>query len=220
LKNLASANVVLLARNLNPSVFSQLWLVREGIVGEKDFAEDCVFTPIAARVLTPDFQLLALPDRLQFALTHRSKNDSKLITDRVTNIVQKLEHTPYTAIGANFHWHVAPDAPGHFVEFMRGLFVRPEIPLYDEFSANDARFGAYMSKDIFEVRLKLDIRPMRPARVEKGAEVAEFLRFHFNYHLDLTYGKPIDQILDFIRKWDVMKSKSEEIVSATLNRNS
>lgn len=74
-----------------------------------------------------------------------------------------------------------------------------------------------MSKDIFGARLKLDIKPIHPVREEKDAEAAESLRFNFNYHLDLVYGEHIDQMLEFLKKWDLMKNKSEEIVSAALS---
>jgi len=217
LKTLISADVVIVARNLNPSIFSQLWLVREEIVGEEDFAENCIYSPMLTQVFTPYFQLLVLPEKLQIALTDKSIDDPKLVIDKVISIIRKLPHTPYTAIGANFHWMVAPDAPEDFIGFMRDLFVKPGTPLYDKFSESNARFGAYMSKDIFGARLKLDIKPIHPIREEKSAGVAESLRFNFNYHLDLEYGEHIDQMLEFLEKWDLMRRKSEEIVSAALS---
>ena len=223
MKNLLSANIVIIANNLNPSIFSQLWLVKEGIVDEKDFAENCVFTPVAAQVFTPDFQLLVLPDRLQFGLTDESKDNSELIKDKVTNIVQKLPHTPYIAIGANLHWKVAPDVPEQFIDFMRNLFMKPQTPLYNEFSGDDARLGSYMSKKIFGTRLKLEIKPVNPAQIKKNADTAEFLQFHFNYNLDLTYGdsaNKIDKIVGFLSKWDQMREESEKIVFAALSNDS
>jgi len=223
MKNLLSANIVIVANNLNPSVFSQLWLVKEGIVDEKDFAENCVFASVATQVFTPDFQLLVIPDRLQFGLTDESKDNSELIRSKVASIVQKLPHNPYIAIGANFHWKVAPDVSEQFVGFMRNLFMKPQTPLYSNFSEDDARFGSYMSKDIFGTRLKLEIKPIDPAQIKNNVETAEFLRFHFNYSLDLTYGdsvNKIDKILDFLSKWDQMRDESERIVLAALRNGS
>ena len=213
MENLVSANVVIVARDLNPSIFSKLWLVREGIVREEDFLKNYIHSPMVTQVPTPDFQLLVLPEKLQIVLTDKSMDNSKPVIDKIIEIIQKLPHTPYTAIGTNFHWIVSHDTPEDFVGFMRNLFMKPGIPLYDEFSESNARFGAYMSKDIFGARLKLDIKPMRD---EKNAQTPELLQFNFNYHL-AVHGEHIDQMSGFLEKWKLMKDKSEEIVSIALS---
>ena len=213
LKKLISANIVIVAKNLNPSIFSQLWLVEEGIVGKGEFGDNCVFTPLFTQIFTPTFQLHVLPERLQIVLIDKSLEEPTPIMEKISMLVQKLPHTPYIAIGANFLWFVAPDEPADPVEFMRKLFMRPEIPLYNRFSSEDARFGAYMSRNVFGVRLQLDIKPHRE---EKSGSVEEYLRFNFNYHLDLAHGDQVTQILGFLDNWSKMKQEADETASDAL----
>ena len=214
MKKLASANIVIVAKNLNPSIFSQLWLVEEGIVGKDDFIrENCVFAPMVTQVLTPGFQLHVLPERLQVIFIDESLEEPNPVIEKIINLVQKLPHTPYVAIGANFLWFVAPESPTDPVEFMRKVFVKPEMPLYERFSSEDARFGTYMSKDVFGVRMKLDIKPHRE---EKKGNVDEYLRFNFNFHLALEHGEHVEQILGFLGNWGKMVQETQETVSDAL----
>jgi hypothetical protein len=220
LEKLILENVVVIARNLNPSLFSQLWLVKQKIVNEEDFAPNCTFSQFFTQVFTPDFQLLVVPDRLQFTLTEKSKDNTEFIKEKVGTIIRNIPHTPYRAIGTNFHWLVAPDPPTDFIEFMHKLFVKHGIPIYDQFLESDARFGAYLSKDIFGARLRLDIKPVKPASSEKFEKVSESLQLIFNYQLDLAEGVGIiDTMLAFLDQWNQMKSYSEKLVSIVLEDN-
>jgi hypothetical protein len=219
LEKLILENVVVIARNLNPSLFSQLWLVKQKIVNEEDFAPNCTFSQFFTQVFTPDFQLLVVPDRLQFTLTEKSKDNTEFIKEKVGTIIRNIPHTPYKAVGTNFNWFVVPDPPVDFVEFMHKLFVKQEIPIYDQFSESDARFGAYLSKDIFGARLRLDIKPVRPTDPEKYNNVNEMLQLVFNYQLDLAEGvRIIDTMLEFLDQWNQMKNYSEKLVSIVLRR--
>jgi hypothetical protein len=213
LKKLASANIVIVAKNLNPSIFSQLWLVEEGIIGKDEFGENCVFAPMVTQVFAPGFQLHVLPERLQVMFIDESLEKPDPVIGKVIKIAQKLPHIPYVAIGANFLWFAAPESPTDPVEFMRKVFVKPEMPLYRRFSSEDARFGTYMSKDIFGARMKLDIKPHRE---EKNGNVDEYLRFSFNFHLGLEHGDHVDQILRFLRNWGKMIKETHETVSDAL----
>jgi len=217
LKEQISENVVIVAKNLNPSLFSQLWLIKQGIVSEEGLMGNCVFTPFVTQVFTTDFQLFVVPEQLQFTLSDKSKDNSELIKDKLGSIIQKIPHTPYVAIGTNFHWKVAPDLPTGFVEFMRNLFMKQSIPLYSQFSESDARFGAYLSKDIFGSRLKLNVTPVRTIKGGKQNGSDEFFQFAFNYHLDLVdTEQAVDKMLEFLEKWNAMKRYSEDILSIVL----
>ena len=217
LKNLVSENVVIVANNLNPSLFSQLWLVRQGIADEEDFAPNCVFSQFVNQVFTPDFQLFVVPERLQFTLTDRSRGNSELVRNKLGCIMQKIPHTPYRAIGTNFHWLVAPDSPRDFVNFMRDLFVKERVPIYEEFSEKNARFGAYLSKDVFGTRLRLNIKPVKSTPKAETDKIHESLQLAFNFHLDLEDGeKIIDSMIKFLGEWDRMSSYSEELASIVL----
>ena len=216
MKKLISANIVIVANNMNPSIFSSLWLVKEGILNEKDFVNDYVYTPMATSIPTPDFKLDVFPERLQIAFTDRSLDSPKLVTTAVDKIIHKLPHTPYVAIGANIHWIGAPDPHTAFVTFTRNLFVKPDIPLYDKFSDTNARFGGYMSKVFLGARMKVDIKPRLGGPED---EVEEFLNFTFNYHLPLEDGRQIEQMQEFLGNWEALRSESESVVHSVLDED-
>lgn len=209
MRTLVSANIVIVARNLNPSIFSSLWLVEEEIAKKEDFVEDPICTPMATCAVTSGFRLDVFPERLQIAFTNESLDNPKLAIKPLGDIVHKLQHTPYVAIGANIRWNICPDNPDEFIGLMRKLFAKSDLPLYAEFAGEDARFGGYLSKNFLGVRMKVDVKPMK--------EESEFLRFSFNYHLDLEHGKHMDQMEDFLDNWPRMRSKSEAIATSALS---
>src|SRR5262249_55230541 len=65
-RELVGSSVVIVARNFNPSVTSQLWLARNGVVEEGDFLPGCIFTDLLVQVRTRRFSLLFTPEQLQF----------------------------------------------------------------------------------------------------------------------------------------------------------
>src|SRR5207248_54900 len=97
------------ARQLNPSVFNQLWLVRNELVGEGELEPGWVFTEPLVQVRTRQFVLLVVPEQLQFVPLIEGEAVEHLIMDKVGRIVTRLPHTPYTAIGFNFVWHMVPE---------------------------------------------------------------------------------------------------------------
>lgn len=218
MKKLVIENVVIAASNLNPSLFSQMWLVRQGIIDENDILLNQIFTQFVTQISIPDFSLFVVPEQLQFTLTEKSKDNSELIKNKVSDIIKKIPHTPYKAIGTNFHWLVAPDVSLDFAEFTRKLFAKQDAPLYDKFSESNAKFGAYLSKDIFGSRLRLNIKPVKSIGKKKLEDASELLELVFNYHLDLTIDEDdtIDRMLKFLGQWDDMKIYSEEIASTVL----
>lgn len=59
-------NVVLAATNLNPSIFSLLWLTKQKIFSEADIqAEGSIFAPFTVNVVASGLNLTVIPDRLQ-----------------------------------------------------------------------------------------------------------------------------------------------------------
>ncbi|MHB1034642.1 MAG: hypothetical protein ACYC35_08865 [Pirellulales bacterium] len=206
---LRHANVVIAARQFNPTIFSQLWLVRHGIAEEGDFQGESVFTPAFVQVRAPHFVLLVLPEQLQFAPLPPEEKQGSLVLDKIGQIIQLLPETPYVAVGLNFNWHVAIDA-SHFAAFSRALFFR-ENPLFNQFNEDGARFGGYLSKDVFDARLKLDVKPVR---VETSEGVVDQLLFAFNFHKDVGKEHPETEIQQFLKRWDEAHEASAATVKA------
>src|SRR5437899_1423114 len=99
---LVGSNAVVVARQFNPSVLSQIWLVETGILQTTDFGGEFAFTPLFSQVTTKDFTLLVIPERLQFVPTVDENRQRAFIIEKVGAIVKALPHTPYTAMGMNF----------------------------------------------------------------------------------------------------------------------
>lgn len=66
---LASGNVVITAEQFDPTIVSQIWLAKTGLVKEDEFAQGCIFADTVAQVRAREFELLVIPDRAQFVPT-------------------------------------------------------------------------------------------------------------------------------------------------------
>src|SRR3954452_10956137 len=102
---LAGSNVIIAARQFNPTVFSQLWLVRNELLAEEDFGPGYLFSEAVVQMATPQFLMLVVPSQLQFSPTDQVEDQQALIRGKVGRIVERLPHTPYVAVGLNFVWH-------------------------------------------------------------------------------------------------------------------
>ena len=204
---ITNKNVVIVAHQFNPSIVNQLWLVKNGILSENDFDINCVFTPVISQTQAHEFTLLILPEQLQFAPKLEVKNDDALVFSKVGRIIEKLPHTPFSAAGLNFIWHIsAPEK--NMGDFTKSLFWRDNA-LFREFDYEDARFGAYLSKNVLGSRLKLDIKPVFRTDDSKRIEI---LQFAFNYHVDLLGEKKVNDILELLKQWNDAKNLSERII--------
>src|SRR5207253_8065118 len=99
---LLGQNVVVTANQFNPSIVTQFWLVKEGVASENEFEGSCIFTEGVSQVQTKTFQLVVVPQMLQFTPSPDAEKQGDLASAKVGKIVRALPHTPYTAIGLNF----------------------------------------------------------------------------------------------------------------------
>jgi hypothetical protein len=219
---LLAENVVITANKFNPSVLTQVWLVRNGILAEEDLGPSSFF-PMAVQVQTPRFMLLAVPDFIQYAPVTPG-SDGDLILRTMGGIARALPHTPFTGIGMNFVWTETPGID--IAELTRRLFFRADSPVFSPFDTEDAHFGGYMSKDFRGVRMKLDIKPTIWRKLDPKTEtpqgVEPRLQFSFNFHKDLTpddsTGNTPAEIESILRLWDAAKQESERIVSEGMRK--
>jgi len=206
----AGASLVIAAHHFNPSVFSQLWLVRNNVAGEGEFRPGCLFSDQAVNVEAESFALLVVPPQLQFVPKGPPEGQGDLVRAKVGTIVRALPHTPYSAVGVNFIWHLTPD-DGNIPAATRALFYVSGRRLWREFDREDARFGAYLSKDIFGCRLKLDVKPVIKHAAGTKSEV---LQFAFNFHSDVPQegNRVVEAIEGHLAKWDEAKAEATRIV--------
>ena len=202
------ANVVVAAEKFNPSILTEFWLIKHKVMAEDAKTGNWIFSPMMVSVSTHEFAILAVPDRLQFTLTNPAGDAQNLVEEKVGRIVDLLPHTPYRGLGFNFAWIATPKDLNGFVDRLRQMFMKEGCPPYDEFATPDARFGAYLSKDIFEFRMRLDIKPVK--RLQDGAQL-EALVYNFNFHKDLQTDLVQDQISDALCRWTAIKDISRQV---------
>jgi hypothetical protein len=206
---LVGSNVVIVARYFNPSVFSQLWLVRNGVVEEDGFLGGCLFSDEVVKVETRDFGLLVIPPQLQFQPRVASDREADLVASKVGSMVRTLLHTPYAAVGLNFAWHVWSEGEG-LHGLSRSLFLCPSGPFAESFGqAEDALFGGYFSKDTLGCRLRLDVKPLEV--VSDGRATGRLL-FSFNYQLDTPQDAPVPAIERQLQRWQQAKTASASLI--------
>ncbi|KHE93932.1 MAG: hypothetical protein K8F52_04970 [Candidatus Scalindua rubra] len=209
MNELILSNVVVIAENLNPSIFRETWLVKEGIFTEDEIGPESFFSSVSVNVLTPSIELLVVPDRLQLILKTSERQD-ETIKKILGTVVAELPHTPYKALGFNFHWVFTPLDQSKFPKVTQEMFLSEKNPLRNIFNTEDARFGIYLSKDELDMRLKLDVKPIKGAGENIGKEA---LKFHFNFDKHINNPeKTTEIILETIDKWSAAKKASENII--------
>ena len=208
--SLKGANVVIAAKQLNPTIFDQIWLVDNEVATRDDFrgGMPCVTTQAFAQFVLPSFTLCVVPEQMQFAPNDLNQANGKLVAEKLGRIVRLLPQTPYVAAGLNFIWQFTPDAD-RFAEVCRSLFFQRN-PLFSEFDSPDARFGGYLSTNKLGARLRLDVRPIRLGATEQETEA---LQFTFNYNCDLPRSaEAVQPIIALLDRWDAALEHSALIV--------
>lgn len=186
----SDATVVLVANSFNVPIFNQIWLYKNGIILENEFGGNSLFTPAAANIVTENFELLVLAERIQLKIL-KLERAAEIIQRVAVNIVEQLPHTPYAALGINFGFLIATEDESRFLEATKRIFLCDQHPLHDEFNEGNSLYGGYLSKDIFDARLKLHMTPTK--KVGKPS-----LLLNFNVHKETTNAGEITQML---RNW-------------------
>jgi hypothetical protein len=198
-RELVGSSVVVVAQNFNPSVTSQLWLVRNGVVPEGEFLPGCIFTDVLVQVRTRRFSLLFTPEQFQFVPTPGEDDIHALMQETIGRVIETLPHTPYRALGLNFTWHLFHEG-GDIAALSRQLFFVPERPLFRDFDVPDASFGSYLSRNLLGFRLKLDVKPVAVTPPGNGPE--QRLQLLYNFHVDLPEGeRVVASLQEHLRRW-------------------
>ena len=203
------SNIVVVAENLNPSIFRETWLVKEGVFTEDEIVPESFFSSVSVNVVTPSVELLIVPERLQLTLKTDEKQD-EIVKRVLGNIVKVLPHTPYRAVGINFHWILELSDQSKLPKVTQEMFLSEENPLRNIFDTEDTVVGVYLSKDELEMRLKLNVKPIKGSGINVGKEA---LQFNFNFDKSINNAeKATGIVLETIDKWLAAKAISENIV--------
>lgn len=205
----AGSVAVIVANQFNPSIMKQGWLMKVGVLGEDDLMDEgSIFSDKIVQIRSHFFHMLVLPEQMQFVPAVVPEQEQDLLIDKVGTIVRELPHTPYSALGLNFNWHLSP-SDGDIGRLTRELFTTPDRPLYRRFGGGDARFGAYLSKDFGNFRLKLDVKPVH-GTIDGKTDYR--LLFAFNFHSDIRDGA--EQIVERLGHWNEVRQEAKEILEA------
>lgn len=206
---LVNYTAVVAAANLNPTIFTQSWLTKFGIFNEKDFQnQGTLFTPLAVNATGEGFTLMVVPERIQIGFRSSdvaTRSGQTILRRSIGKIVKELPHTPFLAVGFNFDWLLVPANPKEIAKIEREFFISESNPLAKEFSAQNAHFGCYLSRDFNWARLKLDIKPVTLKEREPA------LQMTFNYHLDLQGEDKDKSVCSFLENWDEACELSEKL---------
>jgi len=214
----AFAGIVLTAQSFNPSIFTETWLDKNGVLAASSLEGIRVFSPEVAQFQTKECQVLVIPPKMQITFPiHRVEGDFEVQRNIAVRTIEVLPHTPYQALGLNFDFFVSFPAEKDFNAYNRALLGSGDYQLLQEFSSADAKFGRYFSKDHGPARLKLDIKP-----VKGGPQNKDLLQFSFNFHHDvaqLDLAERAKRLIEFIRGWSSLREYSERLVKmgTTLN---
>lgn len=192
MKEITQSTCVVVARELNVSIFQQLWLVENNIIDKDDFVIP-FFSPAAVEVKTKNFTFFAVPDRLQITVNSNIENAGNIYAKTAARIVEILPHTPIVGMGVNFNVMIKPTEQSKVHELSKKAFWSAENPLTYPGDESNPLFGFYMSANVEKARLKLDVKP-----IVLGEEKAFLMSF--NFHHDLGDDKP-NEIKDAISKF-------------------
>jgi hypothetical protein len=212
-------SVVLVANEINLSIFKPMWLGKTNILRPDELAGDCVISPGVVQIPTAQFNLLILPNQLQLAFAEM--DDAVVIEplNRVLGgILQNLPHTPFLGMGINFDFFVGPKDLDKFADWSKDLFASRSALAVCENPTDKLRFGSYFSLDFAGMRLKINAKPIKgavaaPKVVEQLQTATEWMHFNFNFHLDLNPVAPAQNALETLAKWSLVAAKTRSIIA-------
>lgn len=172
--SLSHANIVVLARNFNPSIVSKDWLWKKQIIRES--ASNFVFTAPFVRLDGPSFAFALDESRLQLTLRDPAGGLTKL-PQAARRFIKALPETPYTALGFNFRF--ALPVPNLSLETIIAVDVSRVRRLFGQ----DYELGVRVAFPFEDFAVRAEIPAAVPSKT-----VAEI---SFNFHSDVSGGQMV-----------------------------
>lgn len=192
---------VLVANSFNVPIFTQLWLVENGILEREDFGVENHFSPVAVNVSREGFNFLVVPERVQVRLHSDIEKAHDAYSRIIGGIAKVLPHTPFSGFGLNIDMVIHLENQEQFVNKLRDLFAPTFGRLGDVLSNGDERFGSYLSQNVHGSRMKLDMKPV----IQSGSEG---LLLSFNFHREASDSS---DILDHLSNYTKFYGYANEI---------
>lgn len=174
--SLIGANIVLLAKNHNPSIVSRDWLSQRGIL--TDSIKSFTHTPALSVVETERFSFFVDPDRLQLGIKKNFIKEANSLCEKILSYVRYLPETPYEAVGFNFGYELE-----HKTSILQKIYC-PGDKLESLFSEN-FQLGGIIKYEFSGFTVKLIIQP----------DINEKIKADFNFHYGLNDNSDIENII-------------------------
>ncbi len=201
-------NIVIIASTFNINILNTVWLYKNKIFTEKEL-QGATCLPVIVEVQSDNFRFHIVPERLQFSISTKYKNAKKLILSKIGQLVKLLPHTPFTAVGLNFTYHVTPSDKDIY-KLTRSLFCNERSKLFNDLEEENVRFGGYFSKDLLGTRFRLDAKPIS---VVMQNNKKEMLQFAYNFNISLSQEDDHNTIIALFNKWDEAKRICQELTN-------
>lgn len=186
--SLIGANIVVTAKNHNPSIISKDWLSQKGIIEDKIVS--FTHTPAFSVVETENLSFFVDPDRFQLSLKREFVNRVNSLPEKISFYISALPETPYTAIGFNFVYLVKTNGTS-----LNKIYCYNNEKLKSLFS-EDYQLGSLIKYKFGKFAVKLIISPN-----SDNETVADF-----NFHCQLENSV---KITECIEKYNIIKESSK-----------
>ena len=163
---LTGTDIVVLARNYNPSIVSKDWLQRKGIITEA--VSNFVHTPPFSLIETEQIALTVEEERLQISLKVMNEDNIERLPRIVERFVLSLPETPYVATGFNYSYRLPKEAS------KLAAFLTPNDTKLREVFSGEYEVGMAVVFRFKDCRVRVTMSPPRDASV-----VVDF-NFHSN----------------------------------------
>jgi len=215
------SSVVILARDVNQSIFTPVWLVRNGILLEEEAtAPALVVAPGITRIPTPGFELLVLPDRLQMRFDPKMADATATLNRVMGGIAKKLPHTPFSAVGLNFQHELVPTSPEEFFEWNRKMFASPWA-VSRTTEDRRTRFGCSFAFDAYsgarmQVNANVKSRVEASARQPSNASLPDpyIVVVECNLHRDLSAAETPMELPRILELWRTVRDDTAALAAS------
>jgi hypothetical protein len=204
-------SILVVVGQFNPLEFDRYFFIKNGFFLDEDISDKSIFSDFQAHLVATNFSLTVNKDRLQLAdLSNESKY---VLVDIAIKLLQLLKKpTVINAVGINFHWFLS-DNNSSIESISKKVFYSKEIPLFENFFNNDdVAFGTYVSKNVKDSRLKLEVRPIIAINIKNQIE-QQLLQWIFNFHIQLPESTTHLDTIKYIQDFEYYKNESFQIIS-------
>lgn len=190
---LSGTNIVILARNYNPSIVSKEWLYEKNIVRET--VTNFVHTPPLSVVETERISFVLDENRLQISLKSITTENIESLPKIAAGFVSCLPETPFVAVGFNYSYNIPKETSR-----LKTLFALDDTKLKELFSEN-CEVGLIVSFPFKAFIVRMSAPPA------KGK--ATRITIDFNFHSD---SRGADEVKKTLKLHPKTIEKTEEIL--------